>query len=223
MKPIIFSTPMVQAILAGRKTQTRRVLKPQPVIDAHGMWLWKDCQWMDDGLGFPASGIEDYAPYKPGDILWVRETWQHVMDDFDKCIEGTGEYYYAADGEPGFTYWVDPHTGEHKERMPWRPSIHMPREAARLFLRVTDVRAERVQDISEEDAKAEGVTAINNSQCGYRGAFRELWNTLNAKRGFDWYTNSWVWVIRFERLDTLALAVRAGAEPVYQQLLRSAT
>lgn len=207
MKPIMFSTDMVKAILDGRKTQTRRVIKGS---NHNLLQRWDGPEdngehyfgWASQGDGIFAYGRLKLKPlYQPGDILWVRETWQHVyqMDDFDKCIEGTGEYYYAADGEPGFTYWVDPHTGEHKERMPWRPSIYMPREAARLFLRVTDVRAERVQDISEEDAKAEGVTAINDSGCGYRRAFRELWNALNAKRGFDWYTNSWVWVYTFER------------------------
>lgn len=187
MKPIIFSTPMVQAILAGRKTQTRRVLKPQPVIDAHGMWLWKDFQWMDGGLGFPASGIEDYAPYKPGDILWVRETWSPVQ-------VLPKRYLYKADAENG---------GE-GDGLPirWRPSIHMPREAARLFLRVTGVRVERVQDITHAGALAEGIVQCPGwkfelSECDCTIVeFGKLWDAL----GFEWERNPWVFVCSFERI-----------------------
>ena len=186
MKPIIFSTPMVQAILAGRKTQTRRVLKPQPVIDAHGMWLWKDFQWMDGGLGFPASGIEDYAPYKPGDILWVRETWSPVQ-------VLPKRYLYKADAENG---------GE-GDGLPirWRPSIHMPREAARLFLRVKGVRVERLQNISAEDCEAEGYFETAPVEPRPRSWFSDVWDARNAKRGYGWDSNPWTWVIDFERIE----------------------
>jgi hypothetical protein len=76
IKPIFFNTPMVQAILEGKKTQTRRVMKPQPTMNETGMWTWKDCQWMDGGLGFPTSAISDHAPYRVGDTLWVREAFK---------------------------------------------------------------------------------------------------------------------------------------------------
>lgn len=230
MKPIIFSTPMVQAILEGKKTMTRRVIKKkynntdlEIRTDKYGTRLIE--RQNDAPADVKAIGengeiittrhlvaIADVEPpYRRGDILWVRETWAEANGIIDPSKENPKEHFiYKA----GFMLY---------KNAKWRSPRFMPRKAARLFLRVTDVRAERLQDISEEDAKAEGVTAINDSGCGYRGAFRELWNALNAKRGFDWYTNSWVWVIRFERLDTLALAARAGAEPVYQQLLRSAT
>lgn len=266
MKPIIFSTPMVQAILDGRKTMTRRVIKPQPTYWDAGERLYdKDnivgpefytpIRVDKDGEQYPGEEVYgiysdngEYgckAPYKPGDILWVRETWQSFFPEQVTPQHQQGprsragvpaksakghymHYYYRADGEiedaPEYGKTHFPEYGKtHFCKANWMSPIYMPREAARIFLRVTYVWVEQVQDISEEDAKAEGVTAINDSGCGYRGAFRELWNALNAKRGFDWYTNSWVWVIRFERLDTLALAARAGAEPVYQQLLRSAT
>lgn len=194
MKPIIFSTPMVQAILAGRKTQTRRVVKE----DRRGEWAAVNGVRNNSeyGASVPCylhreTAVDDisrnimYPNYDVGDILWVRETWSPVQ-------VLPKRYLYKADAENG---------GE-GDGLPirWRPSIYMPREAARLFLRVTDVRVERVQDISEADAKAEGVTPINDSECGYRGAFRELWNALNAKRGYDWYTNNWVWVYTFERI-----------------------
>lgn len=202
MKPIMMSTEDVQAILDGRKTQTRRVLKPQPVIDAHGMWLWKDCRWMDGGLGFPASGIDDYAPRLPGDILWVRETFAQIRN-----IEvGHVDTFYAASKKDcdtvNSTYLCDDDGFETDRHIPWKPSIYMPREAARLFLRVTDVQVEQVQDINEEDAKAEGVI-INDAVkvSSYRYWFKELWDDLNAKRGFGWDTNPWVWVYSFERVD----------------------
>ena len=143
-KPILFNTEMVQAIREGRKTQTRRVCKG-----------YGDCNPVQVGY---------HPPFKPGDILWVREKWQHVynFDDGDQLIEGTGRYVYYADNPMPFDYWVDPDTGEHKERMTWKPSIHMPKEAARIFLRVKDVRIERLQDITDAGAQSEGVPEIGD-------------------------------------------------------------
>jgi hypothetical protein len=156
-KPIIFSAPAVKAVLEGRKTVTRRVIKPQPTFEpAHDgfpdFWHWKDCQWADGGLGMPESAIEDYAPYKPGDILWVRETWY---------MTGTGEFLYRADNDVPYAGFV----GYPK----WRPSIFMLRKAARLFLEVKSVRAERLQDISKEDAEKEAAESypIFNDFDGY--------------------------------------------------------
>ena len=212
MKPIIFSTPMVQAILDGRKSMTRRVVKlPQ--------WVWVHDESLDQfgfqtGNGYGDGGIIGpndlvglISHYQPGDILWVRETWAKISDWSDVCPE-TGMF-------DGYIYKADwPSSGEHPK---WRPSIFMPREAARIFLRVTNVRAERVQDITEDDAIAEGVGDLFFEEIGYsnnpkydllmewktleREQFELLWNSINAKRGFGWDSNPWVWVIEFERCE----------------------
>lgn len=136
IKPILFNTEMVQSILGGRKTQTRRKIP----IPNYGYFMH-----------VPTASIR--PPYQVGDILWVRETWQHVftVDVSDQPIEGTDRYIYYADNPMPFGYWVDTDTGEHKEQMPWKPSIHMPKEAARIFLRVTNVRVEQLQDITPDD------------------------------------------------------------------------
>ena len=172
MKPILFSTPMVQAILDGRKTQTRRVIK---IDDAPENWRKS------------LAG----SRYKPSDILWVRETWADVF----------GKYEYRADySESENTYRVKRYGTTIAK---WRPAIFMPRAAARIFLRVTDVRVERLQDITEDDATAEGLRiGIGGAPCfSCRDAFAELWDKLNAKRGYGWDTNPWVWVIEFERCE----------------------
>lgn len=194
-KPILFNTEMVKAIQMGRKTQTRRLLRN---ISAYSI-----------ETGIPANK----PPCKPGDILWVRETWQHVynFDDGDQLIEGTGRYVYYADNPMSFDYWVDPDTGEHKEQMPWKPSIHMPKEAARIFLRVKGVRAERLQDIKNHECVDEGaVKRPNITKRGdlvlhnrYREEFAQLWDTTIKPADLDvygWNADPWVWVIEFERI-----------------------
>ena len=124
-KPIIFSTPMVKAILAGNKTMTRRIIKPQPILAADGMWTWRDCQWMNGGIGFPASGIADYAPYLPGVILWVRETWR------GSCVGNAGAQdsvfiEYKACGTEVFD--VSPERAlYYSGKGRWRSSLFMPR------------------------------------------------------------------------------------------------
>ena len=139
------------------------------------------------------------------------------MDGNDQCLEGTGRYIYYANPKdwPHFDYWVRP-DGTHADTMPWRPSIHMPKEAARLFLRVTDVRVERLQDIKNADLRAEGIPIPFlpqelNSQFNRLGAindckqareeFMSLWDSLNAARGYGWTSNPWVWVYTFERTE----------------------
>ena len=170
MKPILFSTPMVRAILAGNKTQTRRVINPQPVV-------------CGDMAAVPNPKC------RSGDILWVREAWG---------INALGEYMYRA----GATV---PQT-KTQGFATWKPSIFMPRAAARIFLRVTGVGAERVQDISEEDAGAEGYGDNFCIGCGSctgsdcydpRRWFQVLWQDINGKRGFGWDVNPWVWVYEF--------------------------
>ena len=189
--PILFNEQMVKALLDGRKTQTRRVMKPQPVIDDTAMWHWKDCQWMDGGIGFPQSGIEDYAPYKPGDIIYVREAWA-------RRTEG---YIYKADS-PG------------SDGCGWRPSIHMPKEAARIFLNVKNVRVERLNAIQFEDVISEGTPGVlikvGDPKNPYKKTdavfhnFQELWDSCIKEREkavFGWGANPWVWAISFERCE----------------------
>lgn len=203
-RPILFSTEMVKAILAGRKTQTRRVIKPQPHIDSEGMCKWRDCQWMADGrIGFPVTAIEDYAPYQPGDVLWVRETWCYGSDTHTIMFDPEplpGDIIYKAD------------VGDlDNDIVKWRPSIYMPREAARLFLQVKDVKVELLQDITEADAIAEGIRQVDSRkwESSFRLgwfdspilAFKQLWDSINAKRGFGWEINPWVWVVEFEVVD----------------------
>lgn len=207
--PILFSG-LVQATLDDRKTQTRRVVKPQPCPEASRFIKFGAFSGSDFAARFgseSANAICDRRPkYRPGDILWVRETWKVDASDLDN-----DSYVYKADGE--------------LERFPnnlliWRPSIHMPKAAARLFLRVTDVRVERLQDMRHDEAAKEGIRAFTDPQNGIVGfcwaegvlnihdmpknptrAFEMLWNGINAKRGYGWDTNPWVWVISFERCE----------------------
>ena len=181
MKPILFNGEMVRAILEGRKTQTRRVVKPQPecsVFDEPQLhWVCgKNGVWAD------GHGNQQKAPLgQPGDRLYVRETWAL----FGPFNNGPG-YRYRADGEP-----LCMSRG-------WRPSIHMPKEAARIFLEITAVRVERLQDISEEDAKAEGCELVGwTEEMPMPAGFAGLWNSLNGKRGHSWESNPWVWVYEF--------------------------
>ena len=181
MKPILFNTKMVQAIQRGYKTVTRRIVKPQPAGDGSkpeplttraGCWN----TWGDDNV---------YCqPYRPGDILYVRETWAPV--------DGGGYIYRAGFGS---------------DKPLWHPSIHMPREAARIFLRVTDVRVERLQDIG--DCTREGIphgkheTAHMNDY-DERCDFKALWDSTIKPADcaiYGWDANPWVWVIEFERIS----------------------
>lgn len=183
MKPMLFNTDMVRAILEGRKTVTRRVVKPQPINPR-----WHQIDWIvwDDGHGY-----EVRQPYRPDDILYVRETF----------FEYAGEYVYKASAaQPELWNGM------------WRPSIHMPREAARIFLRVTDVKAERLQDIDDEGAKAESANWRNGKNVGVeekmrrsaRERFAELWNSTikPADRAlYGWDANPYVWRVEFERIS----------------------
>lgn len=168
-KPIIFNGPMVRAILEGRKTQTRRPVKPQPT-----------------------PGVPWRGPIAPGDVLWVRETWWDIPDPSPKDLrEGADTWpnvaYPATDEAPVYTEW-----GWKK-----RPSIHMPRWASRITLEVTDVRVERVQEITEEDCQAEGVLFRVPRGGGYRRTFEALWGEIYPD---SWGRNEWVWVIEFRRV-----------------------
>lgn len=185
MKPIIFNTEMVRAILEDRKTVTRRAMKPQPELVGR-FWVFGDARWSDTirtVTPFPGHTMYNRAPYRHGDILWVRETWR----------KRNGQYEYRADDECPEGW---------RNMVPWHPSIHMPREAARLFLRVTDVRAERLQDISLDPPGPEN--QVIKEGCLYLCDFVAVWErTLNSadRPVYAWDANPWVWVISFERIS----------------------
>ena len=207
IKPILFNTEMVQSILGGLKTCTRRLVKFLPEENPQWTGYIKDGLMLYNGTNEPCIR---QAPYKTGDILYVRETWQKagLVDDFDQVVDGTEKYYYAAGPEkPYFDFWVDPETGEHKDRMPWRPSIHMPKEAARIWLKVTDVGVERLQEITIDGIRNEGLLSMAVHAGDMEIALNEweiLWNSTIKKSDLDrygWNANPYVWVIEFERCE----------------------
>ena len=163
--PILFSTPMIRALLDGRKTQTRRTIKPQPRT-------WR-------------------CPYgKPGDLLWVRETIvAHEEHGANEGSNAGGFWpYYAADCTPVI--------GATRHCVKTIPSIFMPREYSRLTLEIVDIRVQRLQEIQEAEAIAEGVT-IRVRENGALSEFRSLWESINGKG--SWAANSWVWALTFQR------------------------
>lgn len=196
VKPIIFNTQMVLAILAGHKTVTRRVIDPGPHrILRGGYFLGAETSKV--GAELDNHGVV-VSKYQPGDILYVRETWAA----FRGWMWGP-VYVYKAGFDPKQL------PAGCKSNWHWHPSIHMPKEAARIFLRVTNVRAERLQDIDEAGATAEGLyrgwrlTETSSQAVTARQAFMWLWDCLSRKESSDqsWLANPWVWVIEFERID----------------------
>ena len=214
-RPILFSAPMVRALLDGSKTQTRRVAKEFAGRDDLDAILKR----------FPH---QDGCPYgHTGDRLWVRETWGVVSNEWDadgnlvgwapdrpatavnEMRFGQGYYsghvIYAADGS---YEWAGDDDGGGEPRSAWHPSIHMPRAASRILIEVVSVRVERLQDISEADAIAEGLPwqqctdwmGPNGSQrdFGPKDAYRELWEQINGAGSWD--ANPWVWVVEFKRV-----------------------
>ena len=184
-RPILFSGPMVRVILDGRKTMTRMVVKPQPTVDHglvfEGIALGKFGAVSDSVIACPYGTI--------GDRLWVRETW--ATTEQAGVHPSDAEILYRAT-DPDWETW---------DGWRWSPSIFMPRWASRLTLRIMSVSVERVQDITEADAKAEGVVPVPGTEGNshsYRWPFCLLWDSINAGRGFGWDANPWVWVIGFE-------------------------
>jgi len=201
--PILMSTDMVRAILDGRKTQTRRVLKPQPTLTGGvriATLAGTGERWPFKCLTYKYFASKCQCPYgRPGDRLWVRESF-YVQPDI-----------YRPDKPSPIHYKADEDTGCLEDYV-FKPSIFMPRWASRITLEITRIRAERVQDISMKDAIAEGMagsawepltaspgetTALNP-----KGKFVNLWDSINAKRGYPWESNPWVWVIEFKRLES---------------------
>lgn len=220
-RPILFSTPMVQAILEGKKTQTRRIIKPQPSECDHTSFV--DADWKNTGFtpsrisikygrlycancGAGTERSKDYGgqmcPYgKTGDILWVRESWRFAggyEKKPDTRVMSPADFIYRADEE-----WSGP----------FKPSIHMPRNACRIFLEITDIRVERLHDISEEGAIAEGIEDLTGGQkLSFRnyinghpmtpvGSFKSLWKKINGEE--NWNQNPWVWVIEFKPIKSI--------------------
>jgi hypothetical protein len=172
---------MVQAILAGRKTQTRRVVKPQPTY-SKGMVgpVW----WIGD-----ENSKEIKCPYgQSGDVLWVRETWQETT------------WLHPSNDEYGYIYKASENGREwaaNDESWTWKPSIYMPKDACRIFLRITNVRVERLQDISAADCYKEGACSPTSSTP--KLAWQLLWQSINGPE--SWNTNPFVWVVEFERIE----------------------
>lgn len=244
---LLFSGEMIRAILAGRKSQTRRVVqlrdlahsevdltRLQPGYPDGPRPVWDD--------GDDPNAFSTRNPFgAPGDRLWVRETWTaeveypvapgdwrthwwHEVPAGFRGPKNTRRIYYAADGAEHEVYCYEssepldlPSTGKHLSRedaaaIRWQPSIHMPRWASRILLEITDVRVERLQAVTEEDARAEGVVPepyqwrpLGSKEPmrhnDHRHEFRCLWDSLNARRGFGWNVNPWVWVLEFRRIQ----------------------
>lgn len=230
-RPILFSGPMVNAILEGRKTQTRRIIKPQPVkkpesalehgdviIDAimgnnedTDLFKLKESK----GHGKKRAGLLNAYPYhcphgNVGDRLWVRETWAHYQPVLNYVRPSGATINEISDGcaayrADGYTDIEDLRTTLKMNHglscdaieingNKWRPSIHMPRWASRINLEITDIRVERVQEISEADAMAEGIPV---GLC--RIWFKRLWNSINGPDA--WERNDWVWVVGFKGIE----------------------
>ncbi len=209
-RPILFSTPMVRAILAGTKTQTRRVVKAAPPPGAQRVirpfagvrlqWAATDPHDMEQGQ-LVLGDVPRYPYGQPGDRLWVREAWRAVWSSDHEPPRNFDESY---------RFWYEADTPLQDGYGKLRPSIHMPRCASRITLEVTGVRVERLQDISEADALAEGIERCQDgkfpnylSPSGYAGnpvaSYRTLWESINGTGSWD--ANPWVWVVEFKRAE----------------------
>lgn len=206
--PILFKTEMVQAILDGRKTQTRRILKRQPDIDPQtGDWLYKGIEGSEEVIPINewVNAKQGSCPFgKPGDLLWVKETFSQYRDfaedtkdenpfiykaDVDNC----GQYPCILNGEEVYV----------NKRNHWKPSLFMPKSAARLWLEIVSVRLERLKHISESDAFNEGVRYINGAYASpghglCQSRFKDLWESINGPD--SWEENPFVWVVEFKRI-----------------------
>lgn len=227
-RPILMSGPMIKAILEGRKSMTRRVVKPMPFIDfPTGFRLQEQykldhhpkCSFVQAGMLCDCEAI--YEPWKKeriaacpygkvGERLWVRETWA-IADIYDKDSGNEGQMPFELNrGTRGISIWY--RAGGQKAyksatRGRWRPSIFMPKAASRITLEITGVRVERVDQISAWDIECEGTPENPMNQPIYRNDhfqrrkdFKYLWNSINDKRGFGWDSNPFVWVVSFKKV-----------------------
>lgn len=204
-KPILFNIEMVQAILDGRKTQTRRIVKGLDGLNVyHAEPTFEDAYdtpcswdffygWSDNGAMFDATKPVK-APCSAGDLLWVRETWDNIPASPGGHFRMGGRYYYKADGDIRPPGWQGN----------WHPSIHMPKEAARIFLFVRDVRIERLWDMDEEAAISEGFEDSPAGTDSPLERFSTLWDKTIKRddlRKYGYHANPWVWVIKFSRCE----------------------
>lgn len=221
-RPILFSTEMIKAILREEnpKTVTRRVITPQPILDKLG-WAWFPgnspfAKVQTDSKSEKAIAIKlrPYYPYgKPGDRLWVKETWQA----YNLSGESYSSLVKEKKAQAELYNWAVVSKATNPEDKPlgdpWIPSIFMPRWASAITLEITDVRVERIQEITPYQAEAEGIQVshyycdegvppdfIPTHRCDPIGKFRELWDSINAKRGYGWDVNPWVRAIEFKRV-----------------------
>ena len=207
-RPILFSGDMVRAILDGRKTMTRRVVKIAQHPQAERVQHFEGLRW--DWLRYDGLRLATFkCPYgKEGDRLWVRESFCEAFSNYEEGGEQT-TVYYRADGQEVVVDDGDGYAETNKDgtlKSPWKPSIHMPRWASRITLEITDIRVERLQDISEEDAQAEGAPlelgvlerTILGAKARYRSGFVRLWESINGPGSWD--ANPWVWCISFKRV-----------------------
>jgi len=215
-RPILFSAAMVRAILEGRKTVTRRAVNPQPILCDRSGFNWKGHSY---GLGSDDAGtVRNFSKYscpfgKSGDRLWVRETWGLQVRRYGG---GTGEHIVYRATNPDAIYCKSAEGQEYPVK--WKPSIHMHRHSSRILLEITNVRVERLQEISEEQAQAEGIVGVDfrpddgwpictgymvgpddgktSLQTTAAKAFAGLWDSV----GGNWDANPWVWVVEFKRV-----------------------
>lgn len=200
---LMFKAPLVRAIFSGQKTQTRRIVKPQPAPHqgmVNAAYCGKRHLWLRDGRCEESDPAYEWrCPMgQPGDRLWVRETWRGVVN-----IAPPGHYEYAVaryvpDREQ--CRRLEYAATQERDGEPWRPSMHMPRWASRITLEIIRVRVERLQQITDADSLAEGVDRTNTSIPGYA---RERFKTIWESTGGDWAANPWVWVIDFKRIERL--------------------
>ena len=227
MQPILFTTEMVRAILDGRKTVTRRAIRPQP--EGRPVPMSRNSCW-PGYFAIEGTPKVTQPPCQTRDVLWVRETWQHIpcidCRQYESgCVDKPVTYEsWEAVSEGCFIYRAD---YPEPQRVCWRPSIHMPKEAARLFLRVTGVRVERLWDIIDDQCEAEGVVGWTKDGKLYKyapadsegdgpawkwqdcpktpkEAMRRAWNATIKPANlplYGWEANPWVWVIEFERIS----------------------
>lgn len=213
-RPILFNTEMVRAILEGRKTQTRRLIKPQPYDGAivRGPLEFEPAVERNGEIeaGDPIFGVYDNfgdwgvkCPFGiPGDRLWVRETFSKIdcaCSGADTWMQSQCKY---CNEKGSILVFKSEIKEEDFDKFTWTPSIHMPRWASRINLEITNIRVERVQDISESDVSAEGHPVGNSNTRNYkRPWFQELWDSIEGESEFNWNANPWVWVIEFKKVE----------------------
>lgn len=216
--PILFSGAMVKAVLSGAKTQTRRVVKLDKWVTSHDSIILEVvdnfiCVQQSKKTGAILRDSKITCPYGVvGDQLWVRETiCTGAKNNPEPCKNHIWRYF--ADNEPVVVSKENEtvmRVWAHHKEQEYCPSIHMPRWASRIQLEITDVRVQRVQDISESDAMDEGSGVLlethperDGNPDQYRKCFHDLWDSINSKRGFGWKENPWVWAISFKRIEVI--------------------